>query len=215
VPLGLPYAPVRVVQSQHQAPRRNERGDRKLTGSARSRYHLQIQNRSERQVERKKGQRRSAQAGSTAERRRTVDSSRYSSPRGSSCHCDAYDVCGSRRPPRESKTLQRRQSPPRKVRENVLSYIAQDAHCPRLFKKSRAFSLWAEFFISEPAPFPPRKTGTFKTRRLLKNPRVPRCCQFCEDCKEPSAGLMGLRGPHLPASRGATDTLGDTARAED
>ena len=149
-------------------------------------------------MERKKGQRRSAQAGSTAERRRTVDSSRYSSPRGSSCHCDAYDVCGSRRPPRESKTLQRRQSPPRKVRENVLSYIAQDAHCPRLFKKSRAFSLWAEFFISEPAPFPPRKTGTFKTRRLLKNPRVPRCCQFCEDCKEPSAGLMGLRGPISP-----------------
>jgi hypothetical protein len=25
---------------------------------------------------------------------------------------------------------------------------------------------------------------------------------------------MGLRGPHLPASRGATDKLGDTARAE-
>ena len=25
---------------------------------------------------------------------------------------------------------------------------------------------------------------------------------------------MGLRGPHLPASRSATDKLGDTARAE-
>ena len=25
---------------------------------------------------------------------------------------------------------------------------------------------------------------------------------------------MGLRGPHLPASRGATDKLGDTTRAE-
>ena len=24
--------------------------------------------------------------------------------------------------------------------------------------------------------------------------------------------MMGLRGPHLPASRGATDKLGDTAR---
>ena len=43
---------------------------------------------------------------------------------------------------------------------------------------------------------------------------MPRCCQFSEDRKEPSAGLMGLRGPHLPASRGATDKLGDTARAE-
>ena len=38
--------------------------------------------------------------------------------------------------------------------------------------------------------------------------------QFSEDRKEPSAGLMGLRGPHLPASRSATDKLGDTARAE-
>ena len=51
-------------------------------------------------------------------------------------------------------------------------------------------------------------------RRLLKNSRMPRCCQFSEDRKEPSAGLMGLRGPHLPASRSATDKLGDTARAE-
>ena len=42
----------------------------------------------------------------------------------------------------------------------------------------------------------------------------PRCCQFSEDRQEPSAGLMGLRGPHLPASRSATDKLGDTARAE-
>ena len=46
------------------------------------------------------------------------------------------------------------------------------------------------------------------------NSRMPRCCQFSEDRKEPSAGLMGLRGPHLPASRSATDKLGDTARAE-
>ena len=43
---------------------------------------------------------------------------------------------------------------------------------------------------------------------------MPRCCQFSEDRKEPSAGLMGLRGPHLPASRGATEKLGDTGRAE-
>ena len=43
---------------------------------------------------------------------------------------------------------------------------------------------------------------------------MPRCCQFSEDRKEPSAGLMGLRGPHLPASRSATDKLGDTARSE-
>jgi hypothetical protein len=41
-------------------------------------------------------------------------------------------------------------------------------------------------------------------RRLLKNPRMPRCCQFSEDRKEPSAGR----------SRGATDQLGDIARAE-
>ena len=46
------------------------------------------------------------------------------------------------------------------------------------------------------------------------NSRMPRCCQFSEDRKEPSAGLMGLRGPHLPASRSAPDKLGDTARAE-
>ena len=51
-------------------------------------------------------------------------------------------------------------------------------------------------------------------RRLLKYSRMPRCCQFSEDRKEPSADLMGLRGPHLPASRSATDKLGDTARAE-
>ena len=50
--------------------------------------------------------------------------------------------------------------------------------------------------------------------RLLKNSRMPRCCQFSEDRKEPSAGLMGVRGPHLPASRSAPDKLGDTARAE-
>ena len=43
---------------------------------------------------------------------------------------------------------------------------------------------------------------------------MPRCCQFSEDRQEPSAGLMGLRGPHLPASRSATDKLGDTARSE-
>ena len=36
------------------------------------------------------------------------------------------------------------------------------------------------------------------------NPRMPRCCQFSEDRKEPSAGR----------SRGATDQLGDIARAE-
>jgi hypothetical protein len=36
------------------------------------------------------------------------------------------------------------------------------------------------------------------TRRLLRNPRMRRCGQFWEDRKEPSAGLMGLRGPHLP-----------------
>ena len=35
-------------------------------------------------------------------------------------------------------------------------------------------------------------------RGLLRNPRMPRCRQFWEDRKEPSAGLMGLRGPHLP-----------------
>jgi hypothetical protein len=43
---------------------------------------------------------------------------------------------------------------------------------------------------------------------------MPRCSQFWEDGKEPSAGLMGLRGPHLPASCGAREKLGDTARAE-
>ena len=41
-------------------------------------------------------------------------------------------------------------------------------------------------------------------RRLLKNPRMPRCRQFSEDRKEPSAGR----------SRSATDKLGETARAE-
>ena len=56
--------------------------------------------------------------------------------------------------------------------------------------------------------------ANFAVRSLLGNPRMPRCCQFSEDRKEPSAGLMGLRGPHLPASRSATDKLGDTARAE-
>jgi hypothetical protein len=40
--------------------------------------------------------------------------------------------------------------------------------------------------------------------RLLKNPRMSRCCQFSEDRKEPSAGR----------SRNATGKLGDTARAE-
>ena len=44
----------------------------------------------------------------------------------------------------------------------------------------------------------------FAPRRLLKNSRMPRCCQFSEDRKEPSAGR----------SRSATDKLGDTARAE-
>ena len=53
-----------------------------------------------------------------------------------------------------------------------------------------------------------------ESRRLLKNSRMPRCCQLSEDRQEPSAGLMGLRGPHLPASRSATDKLGDTARSE-
>ena len=43
---------------------------------------------------------------------------------------------------------------------------------------------------------------------------MPRCGQFAEDRTEPSAGLMGLRGPHLPASRSATDEVGDTARAD-
>ena len=43
---------------------------------------------------------------------------------------------------------------------------------------------------------------------------MSRCCQFSEDRKKPSAGLMGLRGPHLPASGSATDKLGDIARAE-
>ena len=38
----------------------------------------------------------------------------------------------------------------------------------------------------------------------MKNSRMPRCCQFSEDHKEPSAGR----------SRSATDKLGDTARAE-
>ena len=51
-------------------------------------------------------------------------------------------------------------------------------------------------------------------RRLLKNPRMPRCCQFSEDRKEPSAGLMGCGVPISPQSRGATDQLGDIARAE-
>ena len=41
-------------------------------------------------------------------------------------------------------------------------------------------------------------------RRLLRNPRMPRCRQFSEDRKEPSAGR----------SRGATRQLGDIARAE-
>ena len=43
---------------------------------------------------------------------------------------------------------------------------------------------------------------------------MPRCGQFAEDRTEPSAGLMGLRGPHLPASRSATDKAGDAARAD-
>ena len=49
-----------------------------------------------------------------------------------------------------------------------------------------------------------REDASAPLRRLLKNPRVPRCCQFSEDRKEPSAGR----------SRSATDKLGDTARAE-
>jgi hypothetical protein len=43
---------------------------------------------------------------------------------------------------------------------------------------------------------------------------VRRSSQFWGDRKELGAGLMGLRGPHLPASRGATEKLGNTARAE-
>ena len=43
-----------------------------------------------------------------------------------------------------------------------------------------------------------------RLKRLLKNSRMPRCCQFSEDRKEPSVGR----------SRSATDKLGDTARAE-
>jgi hypothetical protein len=43
---------------------------------------------------------------------------------------------------------------------------------------------------------------------------MPRCCQFSEDRKEPSAGLMGCGVPISPQSRSATDKLGDTARAE-
>ena len=45
---------------------------------------------------------------------------------------------------------------------------------------------------------------SFPPKRLLKDSRMPRCCQFSEDRKEPSAGR----------SRSATDKLGDTARAE-
>jgi hypothetical protein len=59
-----------------------------------------------------------------------------------------------------------------------------------------------------PAPDPYlaylKKKDKFPSRRLLQNPRMPRCCQFSEDRKEPSAGR----------SRGATDQLGDIARAE-
>jgi hypothetical protein len=51
-------------------------------------------------------------------------------------------------------------------------------------------------------------------RRLLKNPRMPRCCQFSEGRKELSAGLMGCGVPISPQSRGATDQLGDIVRAE-
>jgi hypothetical protein len=61
-------------------------------------------------------------------------------------------------------------------------------------------------------PPPSRLQGP--ARRLLKNSRMPRCRQFSEDRKEPSADLRGLRGPHLPASRSATGKLGDIARAE-
>ena len=34
---------------------------------------------------------------------------------------------------------------------------------------------------------------------------------FSEDRKEPSADMMGLRGPHFPASRSATGKLDDIA----
>ena len=85
-------------------------------------------------------------------------------------------------------------------------------------RKLSAESLLAVFAGRSAQPRPQRRLARLHSidslRRLLKNARMPRCCQFSEDRKEPSAGLMGLRGPHLPASRSATDKLGDTARAE-
>ena len=55
-----------------------------------------------------------------------------------------------------------------------------------------------------------RTSGAYKKAasrlgRLLRNPRMSRCCQFSEGREEPRAG----RSPS------ATDKLGDTARAED
>ena len=54
---------------------------------------------------------------------------------------------------------------------------------------------------------------TAALRRLLKSV-CHVAANFRKIAQEPSAGLMGLRGPHLPASRSATGKLGDTARAK-
>src|SRR4029434_3474786 len=73
---------------------------------------------------------------------------------------------------------------------------AQDAtlHCRPCFALAKNQSIKA--LASSAASFSPR--------RLLKNPRMSRYCKFSEDRQEPTAGR----------SRSATDTLGDTARAE-
>jgi hypothetical protein len=72
---------------------------------------------------------------------------------------------------------------------------------------------WRELSVAGSACVSSTRTRP-KPRRLLKNPRMPRCRQFSEDRKEPSAGLMGCGVPISPQGRSATDKLGDTARAE-
>ena len=59
-----------------------------------------------------------------------------------------------------------------------------------------------------------RRRRPQRPRRLLKSPRMPRCSQFSEDRKEPSADLMGCGAPISPQCRSAPRKLGDTARAE-
>ena len=54
--------------------------------------------------------------------------------------------------------------------------------------------------------------GQIRPSRLLKNPPMPRCCEFSEDRQEPNAGLMGCGSPISPHQAAAPRTSLGTPR---